>query len=200
MVAVKLISIPLTGIVGVLGSTSPLMHIGATRSNYKTKWYERADFSQPIFKNCIYESKNPLNIYLVIEGGATVSQDSKKVSLKALEKKGKEEALRKDIWEKLKLRYSGEGNKKVQLMYPYKSGSDDRWGMAKCDAEKIEFISTSSSFRDSEYVFLKDIHLTLEGKCKESFSSADCEISIKQPNNKIQWIKGFQPKVTYTAF
>ncbi|AFN65217.1 hypothetical protein WEN_02140 [Mycoplasma wenyonii str. Massachusetts] len=213
MIAIKLIAMPVTVTAGLLGSASPLIHIGVTKSNYKTKWYERTDFTQPIFKNCKYNGKNPLNVYLTLAGGeVNVPPDSKKVSLKVVEKSNSGERIvwgvgsdnsHEEVWKQLKLQYSGDQEKKIKFMYPYQDQWDraTRTGIATCDDMQVEFVADKGGFRDSDFLEFKDIQVTVsEGsKCIEGFNKVECEVEIG-PDNQIQWKEGFKPKIIYTAF
>lgn len=216
MVSVKLIAIP-SSIVGVLGVTSPLMHISATSSSYESKWHVSTNFEDPILKDCKESSGNKhFTVFLEfqprsgVRGNSdpkiffrveeTVGTWNKQKDKKVVWRGGKgidQHALK---WEKWKL--DKKSDEVLDFMYPEGNvGSWERFGNTTCDKERKIKPSSSKQFGSGNPVEVQEIKLILEtgNSCKRYFSSVECDVKI-EASDKLKWDENFSPKVTWRVF
>ncbi|AFN65178.1 hypothetical protein WEN_01925 [Mycoplasma wenyonii str. Massachusetts] len=215
MIIAKTIALSVAGTATVLGSTSPLMHIGATKNNWINKWYPQTEeLQEPILKDCKVSDENThYTVFLETsnEGGGN---SGPKISFRVEKtngswKKGSGEVVWKDGkkvgtqgLDKWHIGYKSD--REVDFMYPFMSGSWEQNRKANCSAvhNKIQPLPESqrTGFGSGVPLLASQVTFSLsKEKCQKNFSSIVCGINIDS-ENKLKWIDGKEPKITYTAF
>ncbi|AFN65220.1 hypothetical protein WEN_02155 [Mycoplasma wenyonii str. Massachusetts] len=217
MILAKVLAISVSCTTGLLGSASPLIHIGVTKSDWKNKWYpNKNDFRKAVLWGCKAISDVSANInykdklYNIFLEENSQTSESSKISFR-VEEVTISSGQKKDVWR-------SNGTKKEEnwdtwklsrkentlvLSFPYlnKWQHQVEYALTGCEGSKIIPSDDSSSFGSGELVESSQIQLALsEGdSCRKYLSSVECDITINA-SGKLKWKEDWQPKITYTAF